>query len=262
MDPILKVQLFQNLALINDILSLLPRFNNNNNNNDTNTNNNNTNQTNQNPLQTIQKPIYEIPDSQIKIVAYHKKLVQIVDMMFIEIFGCYMKYEEMILPPIMKKTSRTIQQQLQQTSPDQLLREYLTIIPICIQMLTDYLIPEILTNLLYHPINEVAVMLVPAFDKLISFMKQQKIKFTQYGNSIPEHLQRLQQQYFPTTTSTILQFPLWNTQDTLDGLLMGLFYQAHYPSDFPFDDMDNADEDFMEVIYKHSIIIMMIIIII
>lgn len=197
MDPVLKVGIVNNINLISLIQSLSVEL-----------------------LKRKDDTVYN---------NVHKKFGLVIDMLVLELFGCWNKFEDHTFPTTKRERSNSSNDNSPKP-PGTFMsgpQDILNIAPIVANLL-HIIIPEMLNVLQMYPID-VAITILPSGSKLIQVLKQQKIR-----------LQFIQQYIVETKPS----FPFLLASDYLDRLLVAILHQSQYPHDFDFSDVEDDEDNF------------------
>eukprot|EP01038_Epipyxis_sp_PR26KG_P005330 gene5330-7396_t len=152
-----------------------------------------------------------------------KQLGLVLDMLVLELLGCWSKYEDHLILSVDSDLRSSI------TSTDRTsFEELIKTAPLIHNLLRDSL--PILLELFSCPLDiDVSSSVFPAINKLISTIKQQ----SQLTNIIKE--QQLSGNIF------------FNAVDYLDPVLMGIYNQLKYPEDFTFDESNDEEMEIIEM---------------
>lgn len=217
MDPVLKAALIQRLDVLPLLVKIIPRF-------------------------QGSVLLYQVDDRFEKLMLYHKRLGMVIDILFAELLGCWIKYEESLVPTKRttfggtgsRGTSNGSSMATTPTTPGTVCsEELLQIIPAVLIMLRSITTEAI--NLMHHPIAAVAGSVIGSLDRFLQVLKGQKLKAAALETFLTTNALHAQQWFVAT--------------EYLDALMVALLQQSQYPADFRLEDVgdDDTDEEFMEV---------------
>jgi hypothetical protein len=235
MDPVLKVELLKRVEMIPRLLAFRTDF------------------THASPL---------LDDHDLPLYSVHKQFGLVLDMVVLELLGCWSKFEDCILPPLVNTRNFVSASKLCEgkdsnmvstsssplatgsTSPSiggkekdgksaTVGAELATISQVIVSMLRE-VVPELL-NFLRHPFVTIARIVVPSCNKFVQLLKQQK----QRADSIATFID--QKHKIQPSWTFFLAYPM------LETLLFSVLHQCQFPEQFKFEDIDMEEEDENEV---------------
>lgn len=206
MDPVAKSELINGISLIPKLVNLSPRF-----------------------VGTV--AMYQTDSKYEQIFVVHRQIGLVVDMIVLELLGCWIKYEDYIASlknvPLDESTSGSMKDSTAATPTPDTVRvstteELVNIAPFVSQMIKLSL-PEMI-NLLYHPAVTVANAVLPSSNKLLQLLKLQK------SRAIPDKQIFVDQNYFVA-------------KEFLDAFMVAAFRQTQYPESFAFDEAEDGEDE-------------------
>lgn len=225
MDPVLKVDLLQKIDLIPRLLVIKTDF-------------------------TSTQSMLDDPDNSIYQV--HKQYGLLLDMIVLELLGCWNKFEDALFPSPSPKTSfmsanrvesfgsqtdlSTIgDKQLSSPNPNAHVTsgvaELMQMSPTTSSLL-HLIVPEVI-NFLRHPYTTLAICVVPAVNKLIQLLKLQKFRMDAIFDFMKTR--ESEQHYF-------LAYKY------LESILYAIAHQCQFPMNFRFEDIEPDEEEENEII--------------
>jgi hypothetical protein len=191
MDPIAKVQM---VSAVDLLAHLTPHF----------------------PPPVSSSYLYQSFSSPERDSTCDERLGLLINMLTIELLGCWSKYEEMITSQ--GEMDRSIEEVESMNS-------LIAISPVVSSMLAVCL--PVLLTLFEHTNSPVSITTHPACNKLISILKQQQQQYKHINSSV--------------------HFIAGNYLDTL---LLSIYHQMHFPLDFDFDNIEDLDDDNIQDVLK------------
>jgi hypothetical protein len=228
MDPVLKVELMNKIELVPKLLAIRSDF-------------------------QHAQPLIDDHDNSIYNV--HKQYGLVLDMIVLELLGCWSKFEDQLFPSPNPKSSFVSASKIdsgngsafEASSPptnelknpssthlNSGVAELMAIAPLTTRLL-QLIIPEML-NFLRHPYVTVATTIVPACNKFIQLLKLQKYRMDAIFSFI-----KAQQETRP-------DFSFFIGFHYLDTLLFSILQQSQYPHNFKFEEIDAEDEEENEIV--------------
>ena len=222
MDPVLKVELIHKIELIPKLLSIRSDF------------------------QQVQ-PLVDDHDN--SIYGVHKQYGLVLDMIVLELLGCWSKFEDHLFPNPNPKSSFVAASKIdflsgsEPSSPpiecknvhlNSGVAELIAIAPLTTKLLHE-IIPELL-NFLRHPYVTIASTVMTSANKFIQVLKLQKFRMDAIFSFI-----KTQQESRP-------DYSFFVGFHYLDRLLFSILQQSQYPHNFKFEEIDADEEEENEIL--------------